>query len=312
MRSYIDKYRVKKRCLFVNVSATSFKLINGYKLNKYYKSVNYSSNGQRDIEDYVEKLNVKIIIIDNTKINHLSEKEVKSISVLKMEGLEVIDAQHFYEILNRRVSLVKFNPHKYHVDDIFSIGISKTQAMFKRFLDLLAVAICLPFAIPLIIFGVFITKISSKGNVFFVQERIGINSRPFNIYKIRTMYDAPIVNGKIQKKVNRIGRLLRLTKIDELPQLLNILKGDMALIGPRPETSNFVEASVKENAFFDLRHLIRPGITGWAQVHLPKATPEDNLKKLEFDLYYIKHYSIWLDFETILRTIRIVLTMNSN
>lgn len=113
-------------------------------------------------------------------------------------------------------------------------------------------------------------------------------------------------------RITGIGKFLRLSKIDELPQLYNILKGDMSLIGPRPERPEFVDMYNEENAYFDLRHVIKPGVTGWAQVNLPKATPDDNLKKLEYDLYYIKNYSPKLDIEIIIRTVRVVLTMNSN
>lgn len=313
MKKYISTYRGRKRCLFVNVSEASFKLINGYKLNKIYKPIIYSKETSlRDINEYITKLNIKTIIIDNTRVNHLSENDIVTLSTLKIKGFEVLDVQHFYEMLNRRVSLVKFNPHEYHVDDIFSIGINRRQAFAKRIIDLLVAIFCLPFALPLVLIGAIFTKLSSKGNVFFTQERIGENSNPFIIYKIRTMSDILLNDGSVEKRITKVGKFLRLTKIDELPQLANIFKGEMSLIGPRPERYEYVEEAVNENAFFNLRHLIKPGLTGWAQVHLPKATPKDNLKKLEFDLYYIKHYSVLLDCEIILRTIRIVLTMNSN
>ncbi|WP_312993462.1 sugar transferase [Chryseobacterium flavum] len=313
MKKYIDRYRNKKRCLFVNVSEASFKLINGYKLNKLYRPIIYSNETNlRDINEYVKKLNIKTVIIDNTRVNHLSEKDIVTLSTLKIDGFEVLDVQHFYEILNRRVSLIKFNPNEYHVDDIFSIGINPRQAIAKRIIDLLIAVCCLPIVVPVLLFGIILTKLSSKGDVFFTQERVGENSKQFTIYKIRTMADIIHSDGSIEKRITKIGKFLRLTKIDELPQLVNILKGQMSLIGPRPERYEYVQEAVNENAFFNLRHLIKPGLTGWAQVHLPKATPKDNLKKLEFDLYYIKHYSVLLDFEIILRTIRIVLTMNSN
>ncbi|REC49595.1 sugar transferase [Chryseobacterium pennipullorum] len=313
MKKYIDKYKNKRRCLFVNVSEASFKLINGYKLNKLYKPIVYSNeNSLRGINEYVTKLNIKTVIIDNTKVNHLSEADIMTLSTLKIKGFEVLDVQHFYEILNRRVSLVKFNPNEYHVDDIFSIGINPTQTIAKRIIDLVVAVLCMPFALPLVLIGTVLTKLTSKGNVFFTQERIGENSNPFTIYKIRTMTDIVHHDGSIEKRITLVGKFLRLTKIDELPQLANVFKGQMSLIGPRPERYEYVKEAVNENAFFNLRHLIKPGLTGWAQVHLPKATPKDNLKKLEFDLYYIKHYSVLLDFEIILRTVRIVLTMNSN
>jgi len=157
-------------------------------------------------------------------------------------------------------------------------------------------------------------KITSKGRVLFSQERVGKNSKCFTIYKIRTMvskHSGDFTTNNDQR-INMVGRFLRLTKIDELPQIWNILKGDMSLIGPRPERPYYVKISNEENAMFDLRHLIKPGVTGWAQVNLPRATPEDNLEKLEYDLYYIKNYSVLFDIKIIFKTLKIVFTLNSN
>ena len=113
-------------------------------------------------------------------------------------------------------------------------------------------------------------------------------------------------------RITPIGKILRFTKIDELPQLYNILIGDMSVIGPRPEIPAYVEKYSEQMPFFGLRHMIKPGVSGWAQIHLPKATPEDNLKKLEYDLYYIKRYSIRLDIKVLIETVKIVLTLNSH
>lgn len=149
--------------------------------------------------------------------------------------------------------------------------------------------------------------------MFYSQIRIGREGKEFKIYKIRTMENNE--GGFTVKNDNRItpvGKFLRLSKIDELPQFYNILMGHMSLIGPRPEQPKYVEEYSKENPFFNLRHMIRPGVSGWAQIHMPKATPEENLKKLEYDLYYIKKYSWKLDVKILFKTVQIVFTMNSN
>ena len=113
-------------------------------------------------------------------------------------------------------------------------------------------------------------------------------------------------------RITSIGKILRFTKIDELPQLYNVLRGNMSIIGPRPEIPEYVEEYAEKIPFFKLRHMVKPGVTGWAQINIPKATPEDSIKKLEYDLYYIKRYSLFLDVKIICRTIKIILTLNSN
>ena len=185
--------------------------------------------------------------------------------------------------------------------------------MVKRAFDLAIVFFAFPFALPLTILGIILTLLSSKGGAFFSQERVGRKGKSFKIYKIRTMV---INNGGFTQandsRITPIGKILRFTKIDELPQLYNVLIGDMSIIGPRPEIPEYVEKCAEQMPFFKLRHMIKPGVTGWAQIHIPKATPEDNIKKLEYDLYYIKRYSLSLDIRIVLQTAKIILTLNSN
>ncbi len=192
----------------------------------------------------------------------------------------------------------------------------KSQAFgYKRFLDILFVSILIPIAIPLMLIACLLMKLTSKGSIFFSQIRIGKYGKEFVMYKIRTMTDGYQEYLQDQDKDSRItvlGKFLRVTKIDELPQLYNILKGDMSLIGPRPEQPRYVRKNQEENPLFNLRHVIKPGITGWAQIHIPKATPADNLKKLEYDLYYIKNYSWKLDLIILLRTVKVILTFDSH
>jgi len=195
------------------------------------------------------------------------------------------------------------------------VNSGKSTHYFPFFLpfDLFFVLCLAPIALPLILIGVLLTVLTSKGGAFFHQMRIGREGKPFKIYKIRTMV---INDGGFtvanDARITPIGKILRFTKIDELPQLYNIFKGDMSVIGPRPEIPAYVEKYSEQMPFFGLRHMIKPGVSGWAQIHLPKATPEDNLKKLEYDLYYIKRYSISLDIKVLIETVKIVLTLNSH
>lgn len=310
-----SKVATPQRLLFVNVSDISYKLLKETDFIKNYKVIFFNTEtAKRSISDYIIKLKIKTIIIETSNINHISEKITNEIIENRRKGIKVYDAQEFYEVINNRIPLVKFETNEYFADNIFSIGLKKENEILKRIFDIAISLIILPFSIPLVAIGCLLIFISSPGNVFFVQERIGKNSVPFKIYKIRTMKLHH--NGDFTKKNDdrllKVGKILRIIKIDELPQLFNVLNGNMSLIGPRPERQKFVQESIKENAYFDLRHLVKPGVTGWAQVHLPKATPEDNLKKLEYDLYYIKNYSFKLDILTLLKTIKVVLTMNSH
>lgn len=316
VKTYLKVSNPVQRCLFINVSDISLKLFRGTKLRRSFKVIRYNSEiNTKSILEYVNRLNIKTIVIETSNLNHLPENLTNDIIDARLSGVRVFDAQEFYEIVNRRIPLVKLSSNEYLADDIFSIGLKHHSGLSsKRIIDLLVVLSILPVALPLVVFGCLLTLLSSSGNVLFVQERIGVGSKKFKIYKIRTMKSKH--NGGYttsnDDRITIVGKFLRLSKIDELPQLYNILRGDMSLIGPRPERPEFVDLSNEENAYFDLRHVIKPGVTGWAQVNLPKATPDDNLKKLEYDLYYIKNYSPRLDIEILLRTIKVVMTMNSN
>ncbi|MFY7964720.1 MAG: sugar transferase [Chitinophagaceae bacterium] len=193
--------------------------------------------------------------------------------------------------------------------------IPTSHLIAKRIMDVVISILALPIAIPLIIFGCLAMAFTSKGPVVFKQKRVGLLGKPFTIFKIRTMVHSK--NGyldhtiKGDARITKVGEILRKTKIDELPQLLNVLKGDMSLIGPRPERTDIVEQFEKENNYYQYRHSIKPGITGWAQVNKPMATPEENLEKLEYDLYYINNHSIKLDVQILARTVGVVKKMES-
>ena len=190
-----------------------------------------------------------------------------------------------------------------------------SHIVMKRIMDIVICLLVMPIALPLIIIGSIAMSLSSKGPIIFKQKRVGLNGVPFTMYKIRTMVHSK--NGYLDHtteddaRITTVGEILRKSKIDELPQLINVLKGDMSVIGPRPERMDIVEIFSKKNEYYSHRHSIKPGITGWAQVHKPLATPEENLEKLEYDLYYINNHSLKLDVKILARTIGVVKNLES-
>jgi sugar transferase len=301
-------------CLFINVGGILQKLLEESHISKSYRIIKYDiSTNKRSITSIIEKLKIGVIVIETSKIKEFPDDIIREIIDLRTKGVIVYEAEEFYEVINKRIPIVKLEAKKYIGDDIFSIKQRIRHRLVKRAFDLVLVFFALPFAFPLTIIGIILTLLSSKGGAFFSQERVGRKGKPFKIYKIRTMV---INNGGFTQandsRITPIGKILRFTKIDELPQLYNVLIGDMSIIGPRPEIPEYVEKCAEQMPFFKLRHMIKPGVTGWAQIHIPKATPEDNIKKLEYDLYYIKRYSLSLDIRIVLQTAKIILTLNSN
>jgi len=193
--------------------------------------------------------------------------------------------------------------------------IPTSHLVAKRLMDIMICIIVFPIALPLIIFGCLAMAITSKGPVVFTQKRVGLRGKPFTMFKIRTMVHSK--NGyldhtiKNDARITKVGQILRKTKIDELPQLLNVVLGDMSIIGPRPERIDIVEQFSKQNEFYQFRHTVRPGITGWAQVNKPMATPEENLEKLEYDLFYINNHSLKLDVQILAKTVGVVKKLES-
>jgi lipopolysaccharide/colanic/teichoic acid biosynthesis glycosyltransferase len=190
----------------------------------------------------------------------------------------------------------------------------------KRFIDVIGALILLPFCLVAFALIGTLIKINSPGGAFFIQERVGFRGETFRMIKFRTMRQRdPAADASAARedamtraeddRITGIGALLRKTRIDELPQIFNILKGEMSFIGPRPEARALAEWYEEELPFYSYRHIVRPGITGWAQVNQGHVTDvSDVLGKLRFDFYYIKNVSLWLDLLVALKTIRVIVT----
>ncbi|HEV7516944.1 MAG TPA: exopolysaccharide biosynthesis polyprenyl glycosylphosphotransferase, partial [Thermoanaerobaculia bacterium] len=198
---------------------------------------------------------------------------------------------------------------------IFSDGfvVSPGVLFGKRLLDLTAACVGLLLAAPLMALVALAVRLDSPGPVFFRQERVGRGRRPFTLWKFRSMAQDAEAGGARwavvgDPRVTRVGRFIRKTRLDELPQLWNVLIGDMSLVGPRPEREHFVRQLMEKNSFYEQRLVVRPGLTGWAQVKAPYASSfEESIEKLKYDLYYIKNISLFLDVSILLSTARIVL-----
>jgi len=230
---------------------------------------------------------------------------------LRYKGFSIDDANALVERLEGKLPLEGLIPSSLIFTDGFKIGSGKllVRRLVSFGVSLTGLLLCLPF-IPFIMLAV---RLSSPGPIFFKQTRVGRHGRPFSLIKFRTMRDDAETDGAIwatanDSRVTPLGRFLRKSRLDEIPQLWNVLKGEMSFVGPRPERPEFVGWLAKEIPFYELRHMVRPGITGWAQVRYHYgASLEEAKRKLEYDLYYVKHLSLGLDLLIMFETIKIIM-----
>ena len=194
----------------------------------------------------------------------------------------------------------------------FSIAKGSFQARLKRVGDVVVAMSLLIITSPLILVSAILIKLSDRGPVFYSQVRSGLNGNPFRIWKLRTMcidaeHRGAQWSSRSDPRITAVGSMLRITRLDELPQLLCVLDGSMSLIGPRPERPEFDKQLSLQIPFYKLRHMIRPGLSGWAQVNYPYgASIEDSANKLSYDLFYLKNFSFLLDFLILFKTMRLV------
>ncbi|MDR5891925.1 exopolysaccharide biosynthesis polyprenyl glycosylphosphotransferase [Halomonas mongoliensis] len=235
----------------------------------------------------------------------LSEPWQRFLADCTLHRIPVHHATSVFEQITGRVYL--------HDNRLGSMQPDEHYEVIKRCLDVLGTLLIMPVALPLMVATALAIRLESPGAVLFTQPRMGLHCRPFTVYKFRSMYVDQQGGGFTRDghdpRITRVGRVIRKYRIDELPQLLNVLKGDMSLIGPRPESMDLSLWYRDDVPFFHYRHVVRPGISGWAQVEQGYAAEVDEMcRKLEYDFYYIKHFSFWLDVLIVIRTIRTVLT----
>lgn len=231
----------------------------------------------------------------------------------KLFGVKVYDLSTHFEKRLGQIRIDFVNAGWLIFGEGFNQGALRTT--IKRLFDILFSTLLIVLATPVMLLTALVIKLDSRGPVFYSQERVGLGGASFMVTKFRSMRTDAEKDGKPRwatardDRVTRVGHVIRLLRIDELPQLFNVLKGDMSLVGPRPERPFFVEQLTREIPFFAVRHSVKPGVTGWAQVRYQYgSTVEDSQQKLQYDLYYVKNHSLFLDLVVLFETVGVVLT----
>ena len=238
---------------------------------------------------------------------------LKDLLRVRTTGVQVIEISTFLERETGRIDLNSVNPSWLIFSDGFASG-RMLSSVFKRAFDIVASLILLAVTLPIILVTALAIKLESRGPAFYRQRRVGLYNQGFDILKLRSMRQDAEVAGKAvwaaedDPRITRIGRFIRKVRIDELPQTWTVLRGEMSFVGPRPERPQFVDELETQLPYYAERHMVKPGITGWAQINYPYgASIEDARHKLEYDLYYAKNYSPFLDMLILLQTLRVVL-----
>jgi exopolysaccharide biosynthesis polyprenyl glycosylphosphotransferase len=268
------------------------------------------SNNSVEIVNWVREAQVHEIIIASE--GQLDRQLFLSLLECQAHGTQIVWLPDLYVQFRQNVPVHQVDPQ--WILHAVQFGPNLIQRMAKRLLDLTVVFFALPALLifmPLVALAI---KLDSPGPIFYRQARCGRSGKPFMIYKFRTMYIDAEKDGKARwatkddPRITRVGRMLRKARLDELPQVLNILHGEMSIVGPRPERPEFVQELKQVIPYYHTRLLVKPGLTGWAQIQFNyTSTVEDTVTKLQYDLYYIHRWTLWLDIYIMFRTIGVVL-----
>ncbi len=262
-----------------------------------------------ELSNLIKKHNVRTIIVDSR--SYRSKKMIKELDSLIKDSIEVLELDLFEEELKRKVELED-------VDELWFLkhvaqGRRPGYEFLKRVVDILASLILLPIALVISVLTVAVIKLDDNEEIFYTQERVGKNKKPFVMYKFRTMRPDAEKDGvrwtvENDTRITKVGGFLRKTRIDEIPQIINVLKGELSFVGPRAERPEFHQLLKREIPFYERRYLIKPGLTGWAQINYTYGSSvEDTKEKLSYDFYYLKRRSLIFDVGIILKTVNLVL-----
>ena len=284
----------------------------GYISNNKSRATEYLIGSYEQMEEIIYQKKIDILVIVKDIKSPGFKKYMKRIFDLKINGLKIMNYEEFNEDIQKKIDINKINEEWLLQSNGFDILNNEVQRNIKRGMDLMLALILMVILSPLALIVSIIIKLESKGPVIFKQMRIGENMRPFKVYKFRSMrlhdpekYSKYTLDN--DSRVTKFGKFIRKTRIDELPQLWNILKGTMSFVGPRPEWDILAKDYARQINYYNLRHLIKPGITGWAQVMFPYGESlDDAKKKLEYDLYYLKHQDFILDVLVVAKTAKAV------
>ncbi len=262
--------------------------------------------------DYVEQERIDEIVlaVDDRRAGLPSQELLDC----KMSGIDIVDLQTFFERRTGKIRLDILYPSWLYLSDGFRQSLFRSFG--KRTFDIVIALLLLPIALPFMLLAIIFIMLESRGRgpILYQQTRVGQYGRPFQIYKFRSMVIDAERDGVARwasaddSRITRTGAFLRTARIDELPQLFNVLKGDMSFVGPRPERPEFVEQLAESIPYYTERHRVKPGLTGWAQIRYPYgASEQDGREKLQYDLFYVKNYSVFLDLLILLQTAEVVM-----
>ena len=267
---------------------------------------------EQSLTQTARRLGVDEIIVALTE-RRSGSMPLRELLDCKLAGVRVFDVTTYFERMLGQIRVDFVNAGWLIFGDGFNQGFYRTA--IKRVFDILCSLVLIVLAAPLMLATALAIKLESQGPIFYRQERVGASNKTFKVSKFRSMRTDAEKDGKPRwaaakdDRVTRVGNIIRLLRIDELPQLFNVLSGDMSLVGPRPERPFFVEQLTNEIPYYAVRHSIKPGVTGWAQVRYKYgSTIEDSQEKLQYDLYYVKNHSLFLDCVILFETVGVVLT----
>jgi exopolysaccharide biosynthesis polyprenyl glycosylphosphotransferase len=265
------------------------------------------------IQELIESEGFDVLTLDSTS-GSFTDEEIRNLLQLRYRGKAVYDLPTLYRNITGKVPLPYIDGRWLLSSDGLQGETSKPYARAKRTFDVLLSLLLLILSAPLFVIISILIRLDSKGKVFFIQERLGMQRKPFGCIKFRTMIEdaektsGPVWTAAHDPRVTRIGKWLRKSRLDELPQLWNVLKGEMSFVGPRPIREHFAKQLAEKIPYYGIRFDVKPGLTGWAQVNYDYAGSElGQLEKFQYELFYIQHMSLFLDILTVIRTVKQIL-----
>ena len=327
---FLASHRFVKNAIIVCDKEQLEELVNGIeKVDPHYKFIGFVNSDsednfkmkfnaiknikKEDLEKYVRTNSISEIVIASQKTEGITVSLYNQLIHLLENGFIIREYTQVYEAITQRIPVQYVSRDFYRYFPFSRSNQNHLYLLVTRIIEILFSIIGISFGVllfPLILIG---NAIGNRGKLFYTQERVGKNGAIFEIYKYRTMVknaekDGAVFSTSGDNRITPFGKFMRKTRMDEFPQFINILKGNMAIIGPRPERPIFVNEIAEVMPFYETRHVVKPGLTGWAQVNYSYGDSiEDSLVKLQYDLYYIKHRSIFLDINIIIKTFSTVL-----
>ncbi len=328
--TFLASHRFHKKVILICDTETVSELIDGLeKVDPNYKVVGFIQTdlafnevtnslkikqiANDDLAEFVKNNYISELVIATQKPDSITIQLYNQLIHLLESGFTIREYSQVYESITQRIPVNYLAQDFYRYFPFSRSNQNKLYLLISRLIEMFICLFGLTFGVLFLPLILIINPFANQGSLFYFQERVGKNGVVFNIYKLRTMIknaesDQAVFATSNDSRVTAFGKFLRKTRIDEIPQFINILKGDMSIIGPRPERPIIVNEIAKEMPFYETRHIIKPGLTGWAQVNYSYGESiEDSLIKLQYDLYYIKHRSIFLDLNIMLKTLSTVL-----